>query len=224
MLIDPANPGVDATVGRVIERDDQTFVVVASTPRSGTTYIRALLAETGIRCGHENVYKSSGGLCRPPDWLTVEVSGFAGLHSFTNDGAVLHQVRHPLNVISSLATLGIIRTHDPVAIAEWYCKMVANNEAAADFTYRVEDMDLVLLRRICGLVGHIVDDDILVAALKHVPRDANSRPRTDLTLTDLGAYGDAVAGLADGWGYDLGREASSGSQSPSLPEGHSSPA
>ncbi len=181
---------------------EQQFAVVASTPRSGTTYMRALLAHVGIRSGHENVFMSSGRVNKPPDWLTVEVSGFAGLHPFTNEGAVLHQVRHPVKAISSLATLGIIRTHDPVKVAEWYVNMVANNEAAADFTYRVEDMDLPLLRRICELLDHDCSDDKLVEALEHVPKKLNSKPRTDFTYSDFGVHGDAVAGLVDGWGYD----------------------
>ncbi len=153
----------------------------------------------GARCGHENVFMSSGGVNKPPDWLTVEVSGFAGLHPFTNGGAVLHQVRHPLKAISSLATLGIIRTHDPVRVAEWYVAMFANNESAADFTYRVEDMDLSLLRKIVELIGHDADDITLEAALDKVSRTTNTRPRTDLTYADFGECGDAVAGLVDKW-------------------------
>ena len=179
----------------------QTFAIVASTPRSGTMYIRALLAEAGVRSGHENVFMSSGRVNKPPDWLTVEVSGFAGLHPFTNDGPVLPQVRHPVKAISSLATLGLIRTHDPVLVAEWYVTMVTNNELAADFTYRVEDMDVPLLRKIVGFIGHIATDDMLAAALAHVPRDTNPRPRTDLTFADLGVHGDAVGELVKDWGY-----------------------
>ncbi len=96
-----ADVGQDATVGRDVRRDDRTFAVIASTPRSGTTYIRQVLDDVGVSVGHEAVFRSSGSNCRPPDWLTVEVSGFAGLHPFTNDGPVLHQVRHPLKAVSS---------------------------------------------------------------------------------------------------------------------------
>ncbi len=162
-------------------------------------YIRAVLEQVGIQSGHETVFKSSGGINRPPDWLTVEVSGFAGLHPFTNTGPVLHQVRHPIKAISSLATLGLIRTHDPTKVAEWYVAMVGNNEAAADFTYRVEDMDVPLLRTIVDYIGHDVSDGTLKAALAHVPRDTNSKPRTDFTYDDFGVHGDAVAGLVDRW-------------------------
>ncbi len=178
---------------------DHLFAVVASTPRSGTSYMRALLAEAGVRSGHENVFMSSGRVNKPPDWLTVEVSGFAGLHPFTNTGAVLHQLRHPVKAVSSLATLGLIRTHDPVLVAEWYVAMVGNNELAADFTYRVEDMDVPLLRTIVDYIGHDVDDDTLELALEHVPRDTNTKPRTDLTYKDFGVHGVAVAGLVDKW-------------------------
>ncbi len=193
--------GQDAMVGGVVRRDDETFAVVASTPRSGTMYIRAVLERVGISSGHETVFMSSGRVNKPPDWLTVEVSGFAGLHPFTNDGPVLHQLRHPLKAISSLATLGLIRTHDPVKVAEWYVAMVGNNEAAADFTYRVEDMDVPLLRKICELIGHDVDDETLESALAHVPRDTNTKPRTDFSYDDFGVHGDAVEELVNEWSY-----------------------
>ncbi len=191
--------GQDAMVGRVVRRDDETFAVVASTPRSGTMYIRAVLEQVGISSGHETVFMSSGRVNKAPDWLTVEVSGFAGLHPFTNDGPVLHQLRHPVKAISSLATLGLIRTHDPVLVAEWYVAMVGNNEAAADFTYRVEDMNVPLLHKICEYIGHEVDDEALLLALEHVPRDTNTKPRTDLTHDDFCGHGPAVAGLVDKW-------------------------
>ncbi len=178
---------------------DRLFTVVASTPRSGTSYIRAVLERVGVGVGHEAVFMSSGKANSPPDWLTVEVSGFAGLHPFTNDGPVLHQVRHPVKAISSLATLGLIRTHDPVKVAEWYVAMVGNNELAADFTYRVEDMDVLLLRTIVDYIGHDADDGTLEAALDAVPRDTNTRPRTDFTYDDFGVHGDAVGDLVDKW-------------------------
>jgi hypothetical protein len=203
MLIDPANPGLDAMVGTIVERDDQTFAVVASTPRSGTTYIRAVLEALGVRCGHENVFMSSGGIGKPPDWLTVEVSGFAGLHPFTNDGPVLHQIRNPLKVIASLATLGIIRTHDPVKLAEWYLMMFANNEGASDLTYRIEDLDVPLLRKIFGLLAADTTEDQMVTVLDKLGHDMNTRPRDDLTYDDLGRYGAEVAGLMNDWNYPL---------------------
>jgi hypothetical protein len=184
-------------IGRIVERDDEDYAVIASTPRSGTTYIRAVLAACGVRSGHENVFKSSGGVSRPPDWLTVEVSGFAGLHPLTNTGPVLHQVRHPLKVVSSLATLGLLRTHDPIAVAEWYLTVFDNNQMAADFTYRVEDMNRDLLETILGLLGEDVDP---TPGLE-VPTDTNSRPRTDLAFSDLGVFGDEVATLAGFYGY-----------------------
>lgn len=177
------------------KRNDEHYAVIASTPRSGTTYMRAVLDRCGIRTGHENVFKSSGAKARPPEWLTVEVSGFAGLHAFTNDGPVLHQTRHPLKVISSLAALGILRTRDPSEIAGWYLRVHGNNTRAADFTYRIEDLDLDLLLMVCDVLGQTpVDPEQALAA---IPTDLNSRPKTMLSPADLGKHERAVSQLID---------------------------
>lgn len=190
--------GKDAFIGRGPERADEDYAVIASTPRSGTTYIKAVLAELGVKAGQENVYTSAGAKLAPPDWLTVEVSGFAGLHPFTNTGPVVHQVRHPLKVISSLATLGLWRgIKDPEVLAEWYCELFANNAAAADWTYRLEDMDPETLETLCD----ILEVDFDATALDRVPLYLNSRPRKDLTLADLGDQAATVADIMDRFGY-----------------------
>jgi len=72
---------------------------VIGTGRSGSGYIARVLSEAGARCGHESWFnpldERAPGLLGDSSWCAVpDLDGFAG--------AVFHQVRHPLDVISSL--------------------------------------------------------------------------------------------------------------------------
>lgn len=189
----------DAFVGMGPRRTTQDFAVIASIPRSGTTYMTHILHNLGVRAGHENVFTSAGSKLNPPEWLIVEVSGFAGMHPFTNDGPVLHQIRHPLKVISSLATLGVLRMHDPVEIAAWYLNVFTNNEQAADWTYRIEDFGPSHLETLCDYLGV----ECRLSVLDEVPTDTNSRPRNDLSLGDLGPWRDQVTEIMARFDYEV---------------------
>ncbi len=62
-------------------------------------------------------------------------------------------------------------------------------------------MNVPLLHKICEYIGHEVDDEALFLALDAVPRDTNTKPRTDLTYDDFGVHGDAVGDLVNDWSY-----------------------
>lgn len=184
------------------EREDERYAVIASTPRSGTTFMYGVLAHLGLGAGHEHVFSSSGSKHKPPEWLKIEVSGFAGLHPFTNIGPVLHQIREPLKVISSLASNpGVLGYDDPVLVAKWYLNTFQNNEDAATYTYRIEDVDVKFLRQLLYdyMDIRLLDYSAVEAAFQK--SNKNSLPRVDLTYDDLGPYGSDVAGLMERFGY-----------------------
>lgn len=192
----------DAYIGVGPRRRTDDYAVIASVPRSGTTYIHAVLSQLGCNPGHEMVFSSSGSRYDPPDWLTVEVSGFAGLHPFTNDGPVLHQIRHPLKVISSLWSLNMLGLgipSDPESVAAWYLNVFANNEKAADWTYRIEYFGPSHLETLCDYLNV----ECRLSVLDEVPTDTNSRPRHDLSLGDLGPWGDQVAEIMARFDYEV---------------------
>lgn len=74
--------------------------VIASTGRSASGYIAALLNAVDIPAGHEQWFNPFD--IRTPD-LKVDSSWCAIPHLDTYDGIIWHQTRHPLDVISSYA-------------------------------------------------------------------------------------------------------------------------
>ena len=80
--------------------------VIAATPRAATAYIAKLLTNLGLRCGHELYFKfeqrwhafaSAEQTHGDASWLAVPF-----LKNLPPHVRILHQVRHPLNVIRSL--------------------------------------------------------------------------------------------------------------------------
>jgi hypothetical protein len=89
--------------------------VVAATARSGTTFTSLVLRASGVRCGHEQVFR-----VRPPgfhgwgdfdgdcSWMSVPF-----LEELPEGTLVFHQVRHPLAAIRSLASTGQLMPFSP---------------------------------------------------------------------------------------------------------------
>jgi len=87
-------------------------LVVAATPRSGTTFTSVALSRMGYRCGHEQVFQA----WKP--WGFRGWGEFDGdascyavpyLNELPGDTLVVHQVREPLATIRSLANWGLFR-------------------------------------------------------------------------------------------------------------------
>lgn len=198
---------MDAYVNRGPEREDEHYAVVASTPRSGTTFMYGVLAHLGLGAGHEHVFSSSGHKHRPPEWVRIDVSGFAGLHPFTNEGPVLHQIRDPLKVISSLVAVPTIlskwlhgHSADPEWVARWYLDVFWYNEQAATETYRIED---VTPSEVCRLVktylGDELDESDVEAAFNKSNR--NGHDHEQVTYADLGLFAGNIAEVRERFGY-----------------------
>ena len=186
--------------------------LVTGCPRSGTGYAAALFRALGIRCGHEEVFGTEQVLAGEP----VVWNGFDGDSSWMAvpalplDGVVvLHQVRHPLEVIRSIVGTRFLELVDrpnrprPVvrnrfASVVWrHAKEVfepeteteraahfwrlwnERAEAHATFTYRLEDFDAGLLIHLCALLGFDVPQDQAEAALRTTSRRVNTRARDE---------------------------------------------
>ena len=72
------------------------MILVAACPRSGTLYITKILGKMGFEVGHERLHKD--GIV---DYRLA--LGFDGPREHRR--VFFHQVRHPLNTISSLVPL-----------------------------------------------------------------------------------------------------------------------
>jgi hypothetical protein len=86
--------------------------VVTGCPRSGTHYVSEVLTRIGLLCRHEAVFgpqdhgfRGMAGAHGDSSWLAVPF-----LAELSADAVVLHQTRHPLDVVRSL--LGIAFLED----------------------------------------------------------------------------------------------------------------
>jgi hypothetical protein len=202
--------------------------LVTGCPRSGTGYAAALFRALGVRCGHEDVFGVGQALGRKPvDW-----NGYGGDSSWLavpalplDDVVVLHQVRHPLEVVRSIVGVGfladpsrigrgqrrfaaVVRLHNsevftPDVDAERAALMwrIWNTRAEehATFTYRLEDLDVGLLLSLAHLVELELSSDQAVQALDRIPSSVNRRRRDDSIAWD--SIAPMLGDLADRYDY-----------------------
>jgi hypothetical protein len=157
------------------------LVLVTGCARSATRYVTFVLRRLGLDVGHERIGRDGvASWCLIPG--AVETPWGPSSTDLTFE-VVLHQVRHPLAVINSVATLKDsswrfiyehvpVSPHDPIALrgaAYWY-HWNAAAERRATLTYRVEGIRNEL-PEICRLLGVRCD----VSVLDHVPTDVNTR-------------------------------------------------
>ena len=171
-----------------------TFLVVG-TGRCGLGYMAQVLTYMGIPCGHR--WSQGPGPRRYPH---VEILGDSSpmaapaVQAFP--GLILHQVRDPVAVIGSFLGTGLLRDpksrgvdgaflmeHFPFSPFElgdamrFYLNWNARCERHDRYLrYRVEDIDLNLLRRLAEVIGVDVPDATIRKALSRVPRDFNRCP------------------------------------------------
>jgi hypothetical protein len=199
--------------------------IVTGCPRSGTRFAATLFSALGIRCGHEDVFGPDQGLGDLP----VEWNGYDADSSWhavpflpLDDVVVLHQVRHPLEVIRSIAGIRFLARADlpnkatravrrnapeifePESEAERAATMwrIWNEKAEehATFTYRLEDIDAVLVSHLCGLVGLDVSNDQVERALRDTPKNVNARDRDETVSWEQVAA--LLPELPSHYGYD----------------------
>lgn len=203
------------------DRQPPSFAIVG-TGRSGSGFISRLLRAAGVNCGHEEWWgpgaeSGPGGLDGDSSWLAVPRLG-------DFPGPVLHQVRHPLDVVRSLVGIRMFSNPEHTAFRwfmyahvrgltgddvldsmRWYVDWNRRCEQHAAWRYRVEDVDTDLVVRITEAVGFPITHEVAAAALDEVPTTFNHRRRAELSWDDLpaGELRDQLAEIADAYGYDL---------------------
>jgi hypothetical protein len=154
------------SVNRLLARPPE-FVIVG-TGRCGTGFTSEYLTRIGVHCSHEGYYTPHGPTLRNPERLFLakgDASWLAVPFLENADLPVLHQVRHPRDVIRSLMKIGFFdpalhRRHGAfIAFAEryfqpggdplessirWYLEWNQRCEEVAEYRFRVEDFEAAL--------------------------------------------------------------------------------
>lgn len=191
-------------------------LLVLSAGRSGSGYIATVLTRAGLPCGHEAHYNLTGlhesDHRAESSWLAlprVEDGHF--------DGPVVHQVRHPLSVLSSLANGILLRTREqpyrrfreahtsipappytapPSDWLTWFADHLLEwnercQQQVADrggFTYRVERLTTEDVLGMFELAGVTPDPRKVARAVRGTPNRINQHGGgPDVTWLDLPA-------------------------------------
>jgi hypothetical protein len=156
---------------------------ILSHGRSGTVYTSLLLQSIGLDFGHERDGKDG----------TIGGIFFKGKRNLSTYDQVFHQLRHPLDVISSSTTckessfnktfkeigIGEIREKDPLkrAMLSWY--YYTNwAELLSIWRYRIEDFPKVFPELLFRM-------DVKRVDLPDIPTNVNTRPHRKYTWDDL---------------------------------------
>lgn len=185
--------------------------VIVGTGRCGTGFTAGLLTAYGIPCGHETRFGPPFGARA---WIRARRQRIEGDASWlavpalpTLRGAtVLHQVRHPLDVIGSFLALGFFATPDadvytrfaarhfrftgePMQDAmRWWLEWNWRCEPYASLTFRVEDLRSSSALDVVSAIDDDVDPARMARVLDAMAADANTRGEYDrLAWNDLPA-------------------------------------
>lgn len=195
--------------------------VIAQTGRSGSGYISKVLRQSGVNCGHEEYFrfpfqKPISGLDGDSSWLSVP-------HLSSYKGVIIHQVRHPLKVLTSLISTFEKNTRHSKKYWPYHKEMMPYRTSDLDrdfmamiiymnreieehshYFWRIEDVsakeiNLAISSVInVGRIGRIED------AMRDVSRNTNSHHKKDyLSWDDIPSSIEKskLMGMADDYGY-----------------------
>jgi hypothetical protein len=136
-------------------------ILITGCGSSGTHYITRLLKNFQLDVDHEMVMKPNGMISW---WQTFENNNHDKNRNLTikhsDYDSILHQVRHPLGVISSICSYGwrgfwsVVRNHIPISIKDnllkhgmkyWYYWNL-EAEKISKFTYQIENIENEIYR------------------------------------------------------------------------------
>lgn len=135
-------------------------IIILGCPRSGTKFISEIFNINGIQIGHEKMGSfgiSSWCLVSGDDKVCHGPSYEKVLNIFGNNSLIYHQVRNPLQTISSLTTISkksfdFVKNYIPMDSKEslnlkcmkfwYYWNLMA--EKLTTNRYRIEDVDFLL--------------------------------------------------------------------------------
>lgn len=194
------------------------MIAVTGCGRSGTKYFSVLMKSIGLDIGHEKLEKHGiSSWCLVPD-SNISVFGPSFSEIEYLDIPIVHQIRDPLNTISSTLTFmnsswNFIQRFIPVSKKDstllksmkywYYWNLLAKKKAI--YSYRIENIK----SEINGLVEigdfrHIVtiEENMIDATSKKI----NSRPHENLSWKELKDedeyFASKIYDLAIGFGYD----------------------
>lgn len=167
-------------------------LLITGCGRSGTKYISELLKQNGYDVGHEE--DGADGIA---SWSMTIAQGEPvwgpSFQEYEFD-TIIHQVRNPVKVISSLHTFldqswDYIKKYIPIdendskliMCAKYWYYWNLEAEKISQFTYRIEDIDLVLPKIINILGGEKYSEEIL----EELPRDINKRSHDLIPLEKI---------------------------------------
>lgn len=170
-------------------------IIITGCGRSGTKFIAKLLQKLGKNVAHEGI--GNAGIVStyvlPKDVTVSSPYGpnFAQLPY--NSYTILHQIRNPLDTISSLQTTSDdswnffknyidINSDDSIILKGmkyWYY-WNKKAESVSEWSYRIENLKNVF-QKFCNYCNTIADYDIL----ENMRKDVNTREHTQLSWKDL---------------------------------------
>ena len=219
-LFDHIKGGVSIGVEQYVRQVQKDKFVFVGTGRCGTGYMATLMQTLGIPCGHEAVFKPVGD----PVWgpWRGDSSWLAAPHLSSFKGTVFHVVRHPLDVVSSIAVRHWFQESNPYGL--YSCAALGMEPdwsdpvtMAAEFTFRwnemiepyaewripIETLDRDTVNMVCREIGVRRTGERIDRALSLVPTDTNSnaRPYDRLGWADLGVWEKPLREQAARYGY-----------------------
>lgn len=187
---------VNPILNRLILNHEEGRIAITGCARSGTAYTSKLFKSYGYSIGHESLERH--GIS---SWCLVPATSARcwGPSSRELNGLgipLVHQVRHPIDVIASVSTAGEyswkfiekfipIKSNDSILLKcmkYWYHWNVLA-ESQAEFTYRVDAMEAALPRlfQLGGFDASRLDSSIV----RSFPKDVNRRDHPCVTRADL---------------------------------------
>jgi len=176
-------------------------LLITGCARSGTKYIAQVLRGCGLDVGHENVGKD--GVASWVMVLTADSCPWGPTRKNLSFTHIFHQVRHPLDVISSIYTTegpkswGYITSHLPeiswndpciVRAAKYWYYWNLRAEAISEFTYRIEEIESVW-PEFEKRLGRRLDPSVLTTTPKNVNhRDLKPKRHNFDTNIDRAAF------------------------------------
>lgn len=185
-------------------------ILVIGCPRSGTRYTAEVLRQMGVKVEHERMGRDG----TVSSWFTVDDYYYPRAHGgrradFEFD-CVVHQVRHPLDVIGSLETAmnpawwhwqqahtGISKESDYPGARFWLAWNEMCEQQPTDLAYRVEAMDEAWVGLSWLLFGEVRSLPSVSKEMGRLRRPNRKTPSWD----DLGPYAEDVKKKAAEYGY-----------------------
>lgn len=198
--------------------------VIVSTGRAGSMFMAHLLTGIGIPCAHEGFFRTEGFKRRfhylgDSSWLAVPYLEDGALK---RDVPVIHQVRHPLEVITSLygtrffdperadSYRHFARAHFQTTGEElrdcmrWWTQWNRRCEQLASITVRVEDTE-ECLPTVLECIGRDPVSDWRGVSRALIAQKVNTRARREVAFKDLPCSRDReeMVTVAARYGYVL---------------------